>query len=62
MGVMTQITRILNAKTDIANTLRNKGVTVPSATRIEGYAALVNQIPKITGVTLIEGEPEEENA
>ena len=62
MGVMTQITRILNAKTDIANVLRDKGVTVPSMTKIDGYAALVRKIPKIIDVTLTEGAPQEVTA
>lgn len=62
MSTTTEIMRIINAKTDIANELRNKGVTVPSATKIDGYAALVRTIPKIIDVTLTEGAPQEVTA
>ena len=62
MSTTTEIMRIMNAKTDIANVLRDKGVTVPSTTKIDGYAALVRKIPKIIDVTLTEGAPQEVTA
>lgn len=39
-----EITRIQGAKNDLATSITNKGVTVPAATKIDGYAALVDQI------------------
>lgn len=39
-----EITRIQGAKSDLATSIANKGVTVPVATKIDGYAALVDQI------------------
>lgn len=44
MSVATQITRIQGAKADLKTAIEAKGVTVPSATLISGYAALVDQI------------------
>lgn len=44
MSVATEITRIQGAKSDIASAIENKGVTVPSSTKIDGMAALINKI------------------
>ena len=45
MGTIAQeISRIQGAKSDLATSITNKGVTVPAATKIDGYAALVDQI------------------
>lgn len=44
MSVATEITRIQGAKADLKTSIEAKGVTVPSATLISGYAALVDQI------------------
>lgn len=44
MSVSTEITRIQEAKADIASAIENKGVTVPSSTKIDGMAALINKI------------------
>lgn len=44
MSVATEITRIQGAKADLKTAIEAKGVTVPSATLISGYAALVDQI------------------
>ena len=45
MGTIAQeLTRIQDAKSDLATSIANKGVTVPAATKIDGYAALVDQI------------------
>ena len=45
MGTIAQeLTRIQNAKASLKTSIENKGVTVPSATLIDGYPALVDQI------------------
>lgn len=42
--IATDLTRIIGAKSDLKTSIEGKGVTVPSATKIDGYAALVDQI------------------
>ncbi len=44
MSISTEISRLQQAKSDLATSITNKGVTVPAATTIDGYAALVDQI------------------
>lgn len=45
MGTIAQeLTRIQTAKEDIKQAIEDKGVSVPSATTIDGYAALIGQI------------------
>lgn len=44
MSIASEITRLQNAKTALATSIANKGVIVPAATTIDGYAALVDQI------------------
>lgn len=44
MSIATEITRIQGAKADLKTSIEAKGVVVPSATLIDGYAALVDQI------------------
>lgn len=44
MTIASEIIRIQWAKTDLKTSIENKGVTVPSATKIDWYAALVDQI------------------
>lgn len=44
MSIASEITRISNAKTAIATSVGNKGVTVPAGTKIDGMAALIDQI------------------
>lgn len=44
MSIQSEITRIASAKTDIADAIEAKGVTVPSSTKIDGYASLILQI------------------
>lgn len=46
MSIASEITRIQGAKSDIADAIEAKGVTVPSSTKIDGYAALVAAIPQ----------------
>ena len=42
--IAQELTRIQTAKADIKTAIEAKGVTVPSATTIDGYATLVGQI------------------
>lgn len=44
MSIATEITRLQNAKSALATSIGNKGVTVPSSTKLDGYAALVDSI------------------
>ena len=44
MSIASKLTRIKNAKTDIATSIANKGVTVPEETKLDGYAALIDDI------------------
>ena len=44
MSIATEITRLQNAKSALATSMVNKGVTVPAATKLDGYAALVDSI------------------
>ena len=46
MSIASEITRIQGAKSDIADAIEAKGVTVPASTKIDGYAALVSAIPQ----------------
>lgn len=44
MSIASELTRIQNAKSAIANSIKNKGVTVPATTKLDGMAALIGQI------------------
>ena len=44
MSVQSEITRLNTAKSDIATAITNKGVTVPSSTKLDGMAALIEGI------------------
>lgn len=44
MSIATEITRLQTAKADLKTAIEAKGVTVPSATKLGGYADLVGQI------------------
>lgn len=44
MSIATEITRLQNTKSALATSIGNKGVTVPSSTKLDGYAALVDSI------------------
>lgn len=44
MSIQTELTRLQNAKSDLRSAIQSKGVTVPSATTLDNYAALVEQI------------------
>ena len=62
MSIASELTRIQNAKSAIANSIKNKGVTVPAATKLDGMAQLINSIPsgasveKYTGTIKSNGE------
>ena len=44
MSVSSEITRLTNAKAAIKTAIEGKGVTVPSATKLDGYANLIGAI------------------
>lgn len=44
MSIASEITRLQQAKSDLATSIENKGVTVPATTTIDGYATLVDNI------------------
>ena len=41
MSIQSEINRINTAKTNISNTLKSNGVTVPTGTKIDGYSTLI---------------------
>lgn len=44
MSVASEITRLQNAKASLKTSIEGKGVTVPSSTKLDGYADLVDSI------------------
>ena len=44
MSIQTEITRIESAKTAIATAIEGKGVTVPTGTKLDGMAPLIESI------------------
>lgn len=44
MSIASEITRLQNAKTALKTAIEGKGVTVPSSTKLDGYADLVDSI------------------
>lgn len=44
MSIASEITRLQGAKADLATAIEGKGVTVPAATKLDGYADLVDAI------------------
>ena len=44
MSVTSEITRLQNAKADLKTAIEGKGVAVPSTTKLDGYADLVESI------------------
>lgn len=52
MSIATEITRLQNAKASIKTSIENKGVTVPSATKLDGYSTLIDAIPSGGGIDL----------
>lgn len=44
MSIASELTRLQNAKNAITSAITEKGVTVPSGTKLDGMAALIGQI------------------
>ena len=44
MAISDEITRLQTAKADLKTAIEGKGVTVPSSTKLDGYADLVDSI------------------
>ena len=44
MSIQTELTRLMNAKAAIQSAIEGKGVTVPSGTRLDGMAPLIDSI------------------
>ena len=44
MSIASEITRLQTAKSDLATSIANKGVTVPASATLDDYAALVDSI------------------
>lgn len=44
MSIASEITRLQTAKTELKTAIESKGVTVPSDTKLDGYADLVDSI------------------
>lgn len=44
MSIASEITRLQTAKADLKTAIEGKGVTVPSSTKLDGYADLVESI------------------
>lgn len=42
MSIASEISRLNTAKSDIKTAIQNKGVSVPSSTKIDGYPSLIN--------------------
>lgn len=58
MSIASEISRLQQAKSDLATSIENKGVTVPAATTLDGYAALVDQIQQGGGSLPYDAEVE----
>lgn len=56
MSIASEITRLQTAKVALKTAIEGKGVTVPSATLLDGYADLVDDIPSGGGSETIQGE------
>ena len=54
MSIQSEITRLSGAKSDIADAIEAKGVTVPASTKLNGYANLINLIDVPTAMTSAE--------
>lgn len=54
MSIATEITRLDNAKSAIKTAIEGKGVTVPSATTLDGYSTLIDDIECGTGSELVD--------
>ena len=52
MSIATEITRLTSAKAALKAAIEGKGVTVPASTTLDGYAALVGNIPTGSSATV----------
>lgn len=52
MSIASEITRLQTAKSDLATSIANKGVTVPASATLDDYPALVDSIQTGGGSTL----------
>lgn len=48
MSIATEITRLQNAKASIKTSLENKGATIPSSTKLDGYSTIIDALPNAT--------------
>lgn len=55
MSIASELTRLQNAKKAITRAIANKGVTVPSGTKLDGMASLIGQIETGGGVEMVTG-------
>lgn len=58
MSIANEIARLQQAKSDLATSITNKGVTVPAAATLDGYAALVDSIQQGGGTLPYDAEIE----
>lgn len=58
MSIASELSRLQQAKSDLATSIASKGVTVPAATTLDGYAALVDQIQQGGGTLPYDAEIE----
>lgn len=54
MSIASEISRLQTAKVSIKTAIENKGVTVPSATKLDGYASLIDSISGSSNI--VQGE------
>lgn len=47
MSIASELSRLLQAKSDLATSITNKGVTVPAAATLDDYAALLTRFSKV---------------
>lgn len=55
MSIQSEIDRIAGAKTALATAIAGKGVTVPEGTKLDGMAALVEEISAGGGMNFVTG-------
>lgn len=61
MSTQSQINRLTSAKAAIKASIENKGVSVPSATKLDGISSYIDQIVNISFAGCIEVEDDEGN-
>lgn len=55
MSIANELTRLQNAKKAITSAIAQKGVTVPSTTKLDGMASLIGQIKTGGGAEMVTG-------